>query len=193
MGEQEDDDTLLAEIVSGDARAFGRLMDRHADRVFALAHSVLRIRADAEDVTQDVFLAVWRSAGDWKRGKARFSTWLYRVTLNRSLNHRNRVAARQAPLETAPEPQDPAPPADEAIDADQRREGLRRAIAALPENQRIAMTLTYTTGLSNADGAAAMAISVKAFEALLVRARRTVRETLGRGETGRCGPGEREA
>ena len=180
MGEPEDDDTLLAAAGSGDPAAFGRLMDRHADRVLALAQSVLRVRADAEDVTQDVFLAVWRSAADWKSGKARFSTWLYRVTLNRSLNHKNRVAARQAPLDAAPEPEDPAPAADDAIDAARRQEDLRREIGALPEGQRIAMTLTYSAGLSNADGAAAMEISVKAFEALLVRARRTVRERLGR-------------
>lgn len=192
MGEQEDDDTLLAQVTSGNARAFGRLMDRHADRVFALAHSVLRVPADAEDVTQDVFLAVWRRAGEWKRGKARFSTWLYRVTLNRSLNHKNRVAARQAPLDAAPEPQDPAPAADEAIDAARRQERLRRAIAALPEGQRIAMTLTYAAGLSNADGAAATEINVKAFEALLVRARRTLRADLGRIHLGDEGLG-REA
>jgi RNA polymerase sigma-70 factor (ECF subfamily) len=180
MGEREDDDGLLARIGSGDRHAFGRLMDRHADRVLALARSVLRSSADAEDVTQDVFLAVWHGAEGWQPGRARFATWLYRVTLNRSLNHKTRVAARHAPLDAAAEQADPAPAADDAIDAGRRRERLARAVAGLPKGQRAAVTLTYATGLSNADAAAAMDISVKALEALLVRARRTLRDVLGR-------------
>jgi RNA polymerase sigma-70 factor, ECF subfamily len=178
MDEREDDDSLLAQIVSGDRHAFGRLMDRHADRVFALARSVIGSAADAEDVTQDVFLAVWRTAEDWRPGKARFTTWLYRVALNRSLNHKNRVARRQMPLDAVAEPADPAPNPDEALDAARRRESIDRAMADLPESQRTAMTLTYTVGLGNAEAATAMEISVKAFEALLVRARRRLRETL---------------
>lgn len=180
MDEWEDDDSLLAQIVSGDRHAFGRLMDRHADRVFALARSVIG-SADAEDVTQDVFLAVWRTAGGWRPGKARFTTWLYRVTLNRSLNHKTRVAGRQTPLDTVAEPEDPAPDPDEALDAARRRERIERAMADLPKNQRTAMTLTYAVGLGNAEAAAAMKISVKAFEALLVRARRKLRQTLAGG------------
>ncbi len=179
MGEREDDDGLLARIGSGDRDAFGRLMDRHADRVFALARAMLGSAADAEDVTQDVFVTVWRRAEDWRPGGARFSTWLYRVTVNQSLNHKNRVAARHAPLDQAAEQQDPAPAADDQLDADRRRQRVNAAVADLPESQRTAVTLTYTTGLSNAEAAAAMAISVKALEALLVRARRTLRETLG--------------
>ncbi len=184
MDEREDDDSLLAQIVSGDRHAFGRLMDRHADRVFALARSVIGSAADAEDVTQDVFLAVWRTAEDWRPGKARFTTWLYRVTLNRSLNHKNRVAGRQMPLDAVAEPEDPAPDPGEALDAARRRERIDRAMADLPESQRTAMTLTYTVGLGNAEAAAAMEISVKAFEALLVRARRKLREILGRETLG---------
>ena len=184
MDERDDDDNLLALIVSGDRLAFGQLMDRHADRVFALARSVTGAPADAEDVTQDVFLAVWQNAAGWRPGKARFATWLYRVTLNRGLNHKTRVAARHVPLDAAAEPPDPAPAADEALDERRRRDRLTEALTALPENQRIAMTLTYTAGLANAEAAAAMEISVKALEALLVRARRTLRETLGRQEPG---------
>jgi RNA polymerase sigma-70 factor, ECF subfamily len=179
MGEREDDDGLLARIGSGDRHAFGRLMDRHADRVFTLARAVLGSAADAEDVTQEVFVTVWRKAEDWRSGGARFTTWLYRVTVNQSLNHKNRVASRHAPLDQAAEQQDPAPAADERLDANRRAQRVNAAVAALPESQRTAVTLTYTSGLSNADAAHVMAISVKALEALLVRARRTLRETLG--------------
>ena len=179
MDEREDDDGLLARIGSGDRHAFGRLMDRHAGRVFTLARAVLGSAADADDVTQEVFVTVWRRAEDWRPGRARFATWLYRVTVNQSLNHKNRVAGKDAPLDLAAEQQDPAPAADERLDADRRLQRVSTAVAGLPEGQRTAVTLTYTTGLSNADAAAAMAISVKALEALLVRARRTLRETLG--------------
>ena len=179
MGEHEDDDGLLARIGSGDRHAFGRLMDRHADRVFTLARAVLGSAADAEDVTQDVFVTVWRKADDWRPGRRP----LHDLALPRH-------------GQPEPEPQEPGRRAARAARSGGGAAGpgagggrpARRgppdaagneAVADLPESQRTAVTLTYTTGLSNAEAAAAMAISVKALEALLVRARRTLRETLG--------------
>ena len=178
MGEVGDDDRLVARIADGDRRAFAEVMERHVDRVLGLARRVLQSEADAEEVTQEVFLTVWQKAETWRPGRARFSTWLYRVTLNRCLNRKSRVQQRYLPLAPEVDPPDPTPRADERLMAEERQHRVEAAIADLPEKQRTAISLTYVTGIGNAEAAAAMEISVKALEALLVRARRSLRQRL---------------
>lgn len=178
MGGDEGDDRLLARIAEGDRKAFGVVMERHLDRVFALARRVLLSDSDAEEVAQEVFLTLWQKAEGWRPGRARLSTWLYRVTLNRCLNHKARVQRRYSSLEDEATIPDRDPPAEQRLIAAQRQAQVSAAIAALPERQRMAVSLTYVAGVSNAEAAAAMEISVKALEALLVRARRSLRAAL---------------
>jgi RNA polymerase sigma-70 factor (ECF subfamily) len=78
------------------------------------------------------------------------------------------------------EPEDPAPTQEKRLDERRRKERVMQAVAALPEGQSIAMTLIYEGGLSNAEAASTMGISVKALEALLVRARRKLRKMMAR-------------
>jgi RNA polymerase sigma-70 factor (ECF subfamily) len=175
------DDGLLAYIADGDRRAFAQLMDRHIDRAQALARRVLNNRSDAEDVVQDAFLKVWQKAGQWQPGRAQFSTWLYRVVVNRCLDLKRKPM--NAALDQVAEQSDDRPDAYADIAARQRQARIAAAVAELPERQRTAVALSYTAGLSNADAAASMEISVKAFESLLVRAKRELRERLaGDGE-----------
>ena len=178
MGGDEGDDRLLARIAEGDRRAFAVVMERHLDRVFGLARRVLMSNSDAEEVAQEVFLTLWQKAERWQPGRARLSTWLYRVTLNRCLNHKARVQRRYSSLEDEATIADRDPPAEQRLIEAQRQAQVSAAIAALPERQRMAISLAYVTGISNAEAAAAMEISVKALEALLVRARRSLRAAL---------------
>ena len=76
---KDHDDTLLLLIGNGDQEAYRSLVERHIDRAYGVALRILDNRADAEDVVQDVFLKVWTHRGRWEGGKAKFSTWLYRV------------------------------------------------------------------------------------------------------------------
>ncbi|HEX9446979.1 MAG TPA: sigma-70 family RNA polymerase sigma factor [Dongiaceae bacterium] len=171
-----DDDSLLAAIAAGNAAAFSELMQRHGDRAFSLAFRITGRRGDAEDVVQDAFIQVWTRAGDWQTGRAKFSTWLYRVIVNRCLDLKRKPVS--ANIEAIAEPIDPAADALTLIERSQQQEALVKAIAALPERQRTAIALTYTTGLKNAAAAEVMEMSVKAFEALLVRAKRSLRAQL---------------
>lgn len=180
VNKREQDDRLLKRIARGERQAFDLLMERHVDQVFSLARRVLESHTDAEEVTQEVFLQVWRQAAQWRPGAAQFSTWLYRVTLNRSLSFRDRVRNRYAALEEVGEQADPGAETLDQLVALQRRLQLDQAIAQLPENQRMAMTLNYGKGLSNAEAAEVMQISIKALEGLLVRAKRTLRDALAR-------------
>lgn len=160
----------------GPGDAFAVLMDRHLDRTLALATRILGNRSTAEDVAQEAFLRVWKTAADWQPGRARFTTWLYRVTVNLCLDIRRRPAF--AVLELVDDPPDPAEDAVSAIERRQRQDLLEREIAGLGDRQRAALALSYAGGLSNAEAAEVLEISVGALEGLLVRARRRLRERL---------------
>jgi RNA polymerase sigma-70 factor, ECF subfamily len=101
------DEELMLRVGRGDRDACRLLVERHLGRVVAFAARVLGSPSEAEDVAQEAFARVWTSAGSW-RPDARFTTWLHRVTLNLCLDRLGR--RREAPLEDAPEPADPAPP-----------------------------------------------------------------------------------
>jgi RNA polymerase sigma-70 factor, ECF subfamily len=170
------DAELLRAIAGGDRAAFDRLSRRHLDRAYAVALRMSGSRADAEDVVQDVFLRLWLRPESWRPGQAQFSTWLYRVVVNRCLDLKRRPKGTD--LDSVEEPQDPDPNAEDSLLQAERSRALEHAVAQLPERQRAAIVMTYTAGLRNAEAASAMDISVKAFEALLVRAKRELRDYL---------------
>jgi RNA polymerase sigma-70 factor (ECF subfamily) len=175
-GAADDDERLLQGVASGDRLAFARLRDRHLNKVYSLALRVTGSRADAEDAAQEVFTRAWRKAESWQPGAAKFSTWLYRVTMNLCIDARRKPRAEQ--LDPDLPLADPAPGAESQILAAEQEASVRAAMAALPERQREAMALCYTLGLSNAEAAATMEISVKAYESLLVRAKKDIRARL---------------
>jgi RNA polymerase sigma-70 factor, ECF subfamily len=170
------DAELLQAIAGGDRAAFDRLSRRHLDRAYGVALRMTGSRADAQDVVQDVFLRLWQRPDAWRPGQAQFSTWLYRVVVNRCLDLKRRP--RGTDLDSVEEPQDPDANAEDSLLDAERARALDGAVNQLPERQREAIVLTYTAGLRNAEAASAMEISVKAFEALLVRAKRELRDYL---------------
>lgn len=170
------DAELLRAIAGGDRSAFDRLSRRHLDRAYGVALRMTGSRADAEDVVQDVFLRLWQRPEAWRPGQAQFSTWLYRVVVNRCLDLKRRPKGTD--LDSVEEPQAPDANAEDSLLDAERSRALDGAVNQLPERQRAAIVLTYTAGLRNAEAASAMDISVKAFEALLVRAKRELRDHL---------------
>ena len=170
------DAELLRAIAGGDRSAFDRLSRRHLDRAYGVALRMTGSRADAEDVVQDVFLRLWQRPEAWRPGQAQFSTWLYRVVVNRCLDLKRRPKGTD--LDSVEEPQAPDANAEDSLLDAERSRALDGAVKQLPERQRAAIVLTYTAGLRNAEAASALDISVKAFEALLVRAKRELRDTL---------------
>jgi len=169
------DHDLMARVARGDARAFQALTQRHAGRAVGLARRMLGSNAHAEDIVQDAFLRVWTNAPRW-RPDAAFRTWLYRIVVNLCLNAKRRPAGVE--LDAASHVADPAPGADAQLEQRERDRALNGAIDALPERQRAAIVLTYQEGLSNAEAASVLGVSVGGIEALLVRAKRTLRESL---------------
>lgn len=172
----ESDEDLMARAGRGDRLAYARLLDRHLARTHAVARRFLADAAEAEDVAQEAFLRVWTQAPRWRPDGARFTTWLYRITMNLCIDRKRKVVP--LPLEAAGEPEDARPGAFEQRHQDEVQAHLADALAALPENQRAAVVLSYFEGLGNGETAAILNTTVGAVESLLVRARRSLRERL---------------
>ncbi|WGF90662.1 RNA polymerase sigma factor [Marinivivus vitaminiproducens] len=170
------DEALMAKVGRGDADAFAVLSARHLARTLALAQRMLGTRGDAEDVAQDVFLRVWTHAPRWRQDGARFTTWLYRVTVNLCLDRKRRPVP--AHLDEAPEPADHRVDTEADMERRQTADLVADALAHLPERQRAALALCYDAGLGNVEAAAVLDISIGALESLLVRGRRALRERL---------------
>lgn len=174
--EAKRDDAAMLAAGQGDRRAFDRLVERHLDRTVAITTRVIGRRADAEEVTQEAFLRLWKKAEDWRPGKARVGTWLTRVALNLAIDRTRR--RQPLALEEAASVADPAADGEAVIDSKQRAHAVRAAIARLPDRQRVALALFYDQDMPMSEAAAAMDISVRALESLLARARRTLKEAL---------------
>ncbi len=171
------DNQLMRRISAGDQRAFQMLMRRHLPNTIRLGLRILRNQADAEEVAQEAFTRVWTHATRWDETRARFTTWLYRITYNLCID-RTRKRTHQ-PLDDVPMPVDEINlNSFEEVHGQQIGEHLEQALRKLPENQAAAITLCTYQGMSNAEAADILGLSVKAVESLLVRARRRLREDL---------------
>lgn len=175
-GVNPDDHALMERVASGERDALAMLVRRHQERVIALAFRFLGRWDAAEDVCQDTFIRVFRSAGAY-RPDAQFTTWLYRIVANQCWDRR-RKAARE-PVVDVPE-HVVTDHADGAavIEQQERQLAVRRAVAALPDRQRLALVLHRYEGFSHADIAKATGWSVGAVESCIVRAYARLRETL---------------
>ena len=174
------DEELLGKLAANDEAAFRLLVERHIDRAFGIALRLLGSRADAEDVVQDTMLKVWTHRGQWEPGRAKFSTWLYRVVTNRCIDLHRRP--RTDNVDAVPEPVDGKPDAFNAMQRDEVTRLLETAMQRLPEQQRVAVILSYHENMSNGEIAEVMSTTVAAVESLLKRGRQQLREILRRHE-----------
>jgi RNA polymerase sigma factor (sigma-70 family) len=160
---------LVARYAAGDQAAARLLTHRHAPRVFALARRMLGDVAEAEDVTQEAMLRLWRAAPDWE-DRAALGTWLYRVASNLCIDR----LRRRRPTAELPELADDRPGASVALEARDRAAALEAAMARLPDRQRLAVLLRHFEDRSNPEIAVVLEVSVEAVESLLARARRAL-------------------
>lgn len=143
---EESDSELLARHVQGDAEAFGEIVRRHRDRLWAVALRTLGEEEEAADALQDALVSAFRKAGAF-RGDAAVTTWLHRIVVNACLDRARRRSARPSvPLDedvddTAPAGSDPALAQEEAHD-------VTAALAQLSLEQRTAVVLVDMEGYS---------------------------------------------
>jgi RNA polymerase sigma-70 factor (ECF subfamily) len=177
-GWSDRDDHALLELIQGGSReAFAELVRRHTERFYRIAYRVLHDRDNAEDVVQDAFLKLWEDPTKWRGELSRkFTTWFYRVVVNLCLDR----LKKQRPVELEPDLSlpDNRAAADESMIKAEQAEYLERAIAALPERQRIALNLCYEEGLTNQEAANIMGLKLKALQSLIMRAKTTLKERM---------------
>jgi RNA polymerase sigma-70 factor (ECF subfamily) len=176
----DEDSELLDRLASGDEVAFRMLVERHIDRAYAIALRIVGNAADAEDVVQDTMLKIWSHRGRWQHGRAKFSTWLYRVISNRCIDLRRKP--RNENVEAVPEVADGQPGAVEIIERNELNGMLELAMQRLPEQQRVAVIFSYHENMSNGEIAQVMDTTVAAVESLLKRGRQQLRQLLRKHE-----------
>ncbi|MBU3258836.1 RNA polymerase sigma factor [Roseovarius sp. PS-C2] len=181
------DEALLERFALGDAAAARALTMRLTPQVMAHAFRLLGNHAEAEDVSQEAMLRLWKIAPEWRRGEARITTWLYRVVANLCIDRLRRTQGES--LESVPEPQDERKGPAETLQGAERAQALQVALGHLPARQRQAVVLRDLEGLANPEVAEIMETSVEAVESLLARGRRGLmadlagrREELGFGD-----------
>jgi len=181
----EENVRLMCRVRDGDMRAFERLVELHQNTVIGTASRMLGNLDDAHDIAQQVFLRVWKSAPRYEP-TAKFTTWLFTILRNLVFNETRRRGRRQeVPLEGENDDDPPrqfadrtAPAPDELRQQAELEQALDRAIAALPEKQRLAVILRRHEELPYEQICEILNLSLPALKSLLFRARGELRKQL---------------
>jgi RNA polymerase sigma-70 factor (ECF subfamily) len=179
------DFALMERIGAGDHAAFKELVETHQDAVIGTVAKMLGNPSEAEDIAQQVFLRIWRNAKRY-RPDAKFTTYLYTITRNLVFNEtRRRSRKKEIPLDSGDPSDSHHEPGDDSHrqpDASLLEAELRiavdKAIASLPETQRLAVILRRYEDLSYEEIAEVLELSVSAVKSQLFRARSSLREAL---------------
>jgi RNA polymerase sigma-70 factor (ECF subfamily) len=166
----------VAAAARGDAAAFRTLVDRHLSGVLVIARRMLRDDAEAEDVAQEAMLRLWRSADGLEVGAIGLRPWLRRVVSNLCVD-RMRSGKRLTVTDEVPE-QIEAATQHSQLEAQDTSRRVDAALKALPDRQRMALTLFHYEGMSQVEVGRVMSISDEAVESLLARARRALKTAL---------------
>jgi RNA polymerase sigma-70 factor (ECF subfamily) len=180
-----DERILIDQLKKGEESAFRTIVEKWQDMVYNTALGIVQNAEDAEDISQEAFVQVYQSIHSFK-GESKFSTWLYRITIAKALDHerrkkrKKRFAVVKKILGNAE---------DEALLPDFQHPGVEfdkkenaailfNAIKELPENQRIAFTLHKVEGLSYQEVSDVMKTSVSSVESLMHRAKGNLKKLL---------------
>ena len=183
MTEQE----LILKLQEGDQRAFRDLVERFQAKVSGTAYSFVLNTDDADDIAQEVFIEVYRSIAGFK-GDSGLSTWLYRITVNKSLDHLRKKKRKRRIQQIvsifdregntkdylAPNPENP----EHILEQDEKVKILHEAVSRLPEKQKIAFSLNKFDLMSNKEIAEIMQIGIATVDTLIFRARKELKSSL---------------
>jgi RNA polymerase sigma-70 factor (ECF subfamily) len=170
----------------GDTKAFEELVERHQALVAGTVARMLGSNSDVEDIAQQVFIRVWKSARRYKP-RAKFTTWLLKITRNLVFNELRRTKRRaQVPLDPGTGADEPAlkdesnPAPDASLLEVELQKAIEEAIMHLPDTQRMALVLRRYEQLSYEQIAEVLDLSVPAVKSVLFRARTELRSRLSK-------------
>ena len=187
-GELDPDATLMLRVKQGDTQAFAELVEKYQQPVMNLVYRMLRDATEAEDLAQNVFVQVHKSAQRYEIA-SKFSTWLFTIARNLCLNEIRRRSRHPADSMDAPHPDQPDQPLQQFEDhrtagppeqllQGELEEKIAQAIDGLPENQRTAILLCRQDELSYEDIAEVLGCSLAATKSLIHRGRETLKQKL---------------
>lgn len=178
---------LIVQLQQGDETAFTKLVDEYQDMVYNTALGIIQNEDDADDITQEVFIQVYRSVSSFK-GDSKFSTWLYRITVGKALDHEKKKKRKKRfgfmqSLFSGDSGEEQAFAVEfehpgVQMEKKERASELFNALKQLPENQRIAFTLHKLEGQSYREIAAIMNTTLYAVESLMGRAKTNLKKEL---------------
>ncbi len=184
--EDAEDVRLMRLVAGGDTSAFEEVIERHQALVAGTAARMLGSNSDVEDIAQQVFIRVWKSARRYVP-RAKFTTWLLKITRNLVFNEMRRSKRHaHVPLQSEPGAEEiplkdetnPAP--DASLLEDELQRAIEEAIMQLPESQRMALVLRRYEQLSYEEIAGVLDLSVPAVKSVLFRARTELRSRLSK-------------
>lgn len=182
----DEDLALMERVKEGDSDAFNRLMEKHEKTVINLVYRFTGDRQSAEDLAQEVFLRVYRAAGRFQ-ARAKFFTYLYKVTLNLCRNAREKNKRRRHSSLDSPgkeddqgrrEVEDPGGSAEDQVSQKELARVVREAVLSLPEDQKEVVILQRYQGLQYEEVAEALGISVAAVKSRIHRAKLNLKKQL---------------
>lgn len=182
--ENAEDVRLMRLVARGDTASFEKLIERHQSLVIGTVARMLGSNSDVEDIAQQVFIRVWKSAFRYVP-RAKFTTWLLKITRNLVFNELRRAKSRgHAPIQTETNMEEmqlkdesnPAP--DASLLESELQEAIEKAIGELPETQRMALVLRRYEEFSYEQIADILDLSVPAVKSVLFRARTELRARL---------------
>jgi len=181
-----DERLLVDQLKKGDETAFKTIVETWQSMVYNTALGIVQNAEDAEDIAQEVFIQVYQSISSFK-GESKFSTWLYRITVTKSLDHERKKKRKKRfgfvrsifgeQNEVLVNPPDFHHPGV-TLDNKENAAVLFRAITDLPESQRIAFTLNKVEGLSYQEVSEVMKTTVSSVESLMHRAKNNLKKNL---------------
>ncbi|MEI6143110.1 MAG: RNA polymerase sigma factor [Mariniphaga sp.] len=182
------DNEIIMQIVQGDRNMFRKLVEKYQPMVFRTSMGFLHNKDDADDLTQEIFIQVYQTLPGFK-GDASFSTWIYKIAINASLNKIRKTSkpnlfqrleiafgSEKSKEYSFPIPDHENP--ENILILNEHREWVQQALNSLPENQRIAIVLSKYDDLSQKEIAGIMNTTEGAVEALIQRAKANLREKL---------------
>lgn len=139
---------LLTQVAGGDRSALEALYRRTARKLYGVTLRILRSEADAEEVVQDVYVAIWNKAGSYDPGKGSAITWLAVLARNRAIDRLRRKRLPSAGLDAATDVADPSPSALDLVLSTERRERLQACLGELDERQRALIRTAFLDGIT---------------------------------------------
>ncbi len=183
------DDLLIQRAKRGDSVATDALLRLHYDSVRAVCHRIVVNKADAEDATQHALISIVRALPGFD-GRAKFSTWVYRIATNAALDEVRRIRRRPTPTDIDATFVLPVSDATGAVEAQM---DVAQALALLPEEYRTTLVLRHVADLDYEEIAEIQGVPVGTVRSRLARGRTQLAEILGNQDTstGRHNPDER--